>query len=93
MRFRVARQAAASSVSVLALSSFSFSSLLLCLLISARLAAAACVPDFPEKLLSDAVITAHPLVVAAFAEVQRILEDLYVNTTRDGLSFGVVSLF
>jgi hypothetical protein len=52
--------------------------------------ASACVPDFPEKLLSDPLILEHPSVVTAFEQVQQNLSALYVNTTRDGLSFAIV---
>lgn len=55
-------------------------------------AIAACVPDFPEKLLADAAVLRHPSVVAALGEVEQTLSDLFVNTTRDGLSFAIVSL-
>lgn len=54
-------------------------------------AVGACVPDYPEKLLADPAVLQHPAVVAAFEEVGRNLSKLYVNTTRDGLSFAVVS--
>ncbi|CAO2652489.1 Nn.00g007720.m01.CDS01 [Neocucurbitaria sp. VM-36] len=50
----------------------------------------ACVPDFPEQLLSDATVLQHPAVIAAFEKVERSLSTLYVNTTRDGLSFAVI---
>lgn len=53
-------------------------------------AAAACVPDFPESLLADPTVIRHPAVISAFHKVQEKLSDLFVNTTRDGLSFGVV---
>lgn len=52
---------------------------------------AACVPDIPEVLLHDPAILQHPVVVAAFDEVDRNLSALFVNTTRDGLSFAIVS--
>lgn len=52
----------------------------------------ACVPDYPEKLLADPAILKHPAVVAAFEQVGRNLSSLYNNTTRDGLSFAVVSV-
>jgi hypothetical protein len=55
------------------------------------LVASACVPDVPEKILYDPAVLQHPAVIAAFEEVQRTLSALYVNTTRDGLSFAVVS--
>ncbi|KAH7081058.1 beta-lactamase/transpeptidase-like protein [Paraphoma chrysanthemicola] len=53
-------------------------------------AIAACVPDFPEKLLADAAVLRHRSVVAALGEVEQTLSDLFVNTTRDGLSFAIV---
>ena len=53
--------------------------------------AGACIPDFPEKLLSDVAVLQHSAVIAAFEEVARNISALYVNTTRDGLSFAVVS--
>lgn len=56
------------------------------------LVAAACVPDFPDKLLSDVAVIQHQAVLAAFEEVERNLSSLYINTTRDGLSFAVVSI-
>jgi hypothetical protein len=54
-------------------------------------ASGACVPDFPERLLADAAVLQHPSIVAAFEEVERELSSLYINTTRDGLSFAIVS--
>lgn len=51
----------------------------------------ACVPDYPEKLLADPAVLQHPAVIVAFEEVGRNLSALYINTTRDGLSFAVVS--
>jgi len=53
-------------------------------------AACACVPDFADKILSDPLTLQHPAVIAAFEQVQRNLSALYINTTRDGLSFAVV---
>jgi hypothetical protein len=53
-------------------------------------AACACVPDFADKILSDPLVLQHPAVIAAFEQVQQNLSSLYINTTRDGLSFGVV---
>lgn len=50
----------------------------------------ACVADYPDRLLADPSILKHPAVVAAFEEVGRNLSSLYINTTRDGLSFAVV---
>ncbi|KAF2845988.1 beta-lactamase/transpeptidase-like protein [Plenodomus tracheiphilus IPT5] len=50
-----------------------------------------CVPYFPEKLLHDPTVIVHSSVVAALAEVQRNLTALCASTTRDGLSFAVVS--
>jgi len=55
------------------------------------LVAGACVADYPDRLLADSLILKHPAVVAAFDEVGRNLSSLYINTTRDGLSFAVVS--
>jgi hypothetical protein len=52
----------------------------------------ACVPDFPDKLLSDPLVLQHAAVVAAFEEVGRNLSSLFVNTTRDALSFAIVSV-
>jgi hypothetical protein len=54
-------------------------------------ATGACVPDFPERLLADAAVLQHPSIVAAFEEVEREVSSLYINTTRDGLSFAIVS--
>lgn len=54
------------------------------------LGACACVPDFPNTLLFDPLVLQHAAVVDALQEVQRNLSTLYVNTTRDGLSFAVV---
>jgi hypothetical protein len=54
---------------------------------------AACVPDVPAKSLADATILEHPAIVAAFDEVRKNISALYVNTTRDGLSFAIVSRF
>jgi hypothetical protein len=51
-----------------------------------------CVADFPEKLLSDPLVLQHASVVAAFEEVGRNLSSLFVNTTRDALSFAIVSV-
>ncbi|KAH3994760.1 hypothetical protein HBH98_164390 [Parastagonospora nodorum] len=50
----------------------------------------ACVADYPERSLTDPLILKHPAVVAAFEEVGRNLSSLYINTTRDGLSFAIV---
>jgi hypothetical protein len=52
--------------------------------------ASACVPDYPERLLADPAVLQHPSVVAALDTVEQTLSDLY-NTTRDALSFAVVS--
>jgi hypothetical protein len=52
----------------------------------------ACVADFPDKLLSDPLVLRHASVVAAFEEVGRNLSSLFVNTTRDPLSFAIVSV-
>lgn len=52
----------------------------------------ACVADFPGKLLSDPLVLQHASVVAAFEEVGRNLSSLFVNTTRDALSFAIVSV-
>jgi hypothetical protein len=53
----------------------------------------ACVADFPEKLLSDPQVLQHASVVAAFKEVGRNLSSLFVNTTRDALSFAFVGVY
>ncbi|PSN59293.1 beta-lactamase/transpeptidase-like protein [Corynespora cassiicola Philippines] len=53
-------------------------------------ARADCIPDAPEKLLADPLVLSHPAVTAAFEEVGRNLSALFVNTTRDGLSFAIV---
>ncbi|KAH8728077.1 beta-lactamase/transpeptidase-like protein [Phaeosphaeriaceae sp. PMI808] len=50
----------------------------------------ACVPDFPEDLLSDSLVLQNPSVSTAFEEVERKLSALYINTTRDGFSFAIV---
>jgi hypothetical protein len=55
-------------------------------------AACACVPDFADKILSDPLTLEHPAVIATFEQVQRNLSALYINTTRDGLSFAVVRI-
>jgi hypothetical protein len=51
------------------------------------------VADFPEKLLSDPQVLQHASVVAAFKEVGRNLSSLFVNTTRDALSFAIVGAY
>jgi hypothetical protein len=51
----------------------------------------ACIPEVPHKLLSDPVLLEHPAVVSAFRAIQQNLDELFVNTTRDALSFAVVS--
>jgi hypothetical protein len=51
----------------------------------------ACVPDQPDKLLADPAVLQHPSIVTAFEEVGKTLSELYLNTTRDGLSFAIVS--
>jgi hypothetical protein len=53
--------------------------------------ASACVPDYPERLLADAAVLQHPSVIAALDTVEQTLSALYINTTRDALSFAVVS--
>jgi hypothetical protein len=53
--------------------------------------AGTCVPDYPDKLLADPAVLQHPSIKAAFKAVEGNLSALYVNTTRDGLSFAVVS--
>jgi hypothetical protein len=53
--------------------------------------AGACVPDFPDVVLADPAILQHAAVVTAFEAVQMTLAELYENTTRDGLSFAIVS--
>jgi hypothetical protein len=55
------------------------------------LVSSACVPDFPTRLLHDSTVLEHPAIVAAFQEVERNLSALFVETTRDGLSFAIVS--
>jgi hypothetical protein len=55
-------------------------------------ATCACVPDFADKILSDPLVLQHPAVDAAFKQVQLNLSSLYVDTTRDGLSFAVVRI-
>lgn len=55
-----------------------------------KVATAACIPDYPEKLLADPAVLRYPAVIAAFEDVERYLSDFYINTTRDGLSFAVV---
>lgn len=57
------------------------------------LVAPACIPDVPEKLLWDPAVLQHPAVTAAFQIVEKSLSDLFINTTRDGLSFAVVCSF
>ncbi|KAL1855912.1 hypothetical protein Daus18300_010891 [Diaporthe australafricana] len=54
------------------------------------LVAPACVPDVPSVLLSDSAVLQNEAITAAFAEVQQNLSSLFINTTRDGLSFAVV---
>ncbi|KAF1951350.1 beta-lactamase/transpeptidase-like protein [Byssothecium circinans] len=50
----------------------------------------ACVPNIPEKLLWDPEVLKHPAVTSAFQAVEESLSSLFVNTTRDGLSFAIV---
>jgi hypothetical protein len=54
-------------------------------------AAGACVPDFPNILLADPGVLQHAAVVTAFEQVGKKPAALYDDTTRDGLSFAVVS--
>jgi hypothetical protein len=56
------------------------------------LATGACVPDFPETVLADPAVLQHAAVVAALEQVGKNLTALYGNTTRDGMSFAVVSI-
>jgi hypothetical protein len=53
---------------------------------------AACVPDYPERLLADPAVLQHPSIIAALDTVEQALSTLYINTTRDALSFAVVSV-
>jgi hypothetical protein len=55
------------------------------------IATGACVPDFPEVVLADPAVLQHAAVVAAFKQVGENFTALYGNTTRDGMSFAVVS--
>lgn len=59
--------------------------------IFACLASSACVPDVYSGLTSDPAILQDEAIIAAFAQVQQNLSSLFINTTSDGLSFGVVS--
>lgn len=59
--------------------------------IFACLVSSACVPDVHSGLISDPAVLEDEAVTAAFAEVQRNLSSLFINTTSDGLSFAVVS--
>lgn len=52
----------------------------------------ACVPEVPQKLLSDPVLRVHPAILSALQAIEQKLDQLFVNTTRDSLSFAVVSL-
>lgn len=57
----------------------------------ARLTGGACVPDVPEKLIANARIVDHPVVVKAFEDVEHLLRRPYSdNATRDGLAFAIV---
>jgi hypothetical protein len=51
----------------------------------------ACVPEVPQKLLSDPAILRHPAIVSAFQAIEQSLDELFVNTTQDGLSFAIAS--
>lgn len=51
----------------------------------------ACIPDFTQRLLSDPDVISHPSLTDAFKEAEKYMSSLFVNTTRDGLSFAVVS--
>lgn len=58
--------------------------------LAARSAKGACIPDVPTRLLADPLVLQHPSVLEAFEKMERNLSALY-NTSRDGLSFAVVS--
>lgn len=73
------------------LSKLSLVSLGVSLTIFSSLVAPACVPDVHSVLLSNPAVLQNEAVTAAFAEVQQNLSSLFINTTRDGLSFAVVS--
>lgn len=50
-----------------------------------------CIPEVPSKLLAEPILLTHPAVTSAFRAVQKSLDELFVNTTRDALSFAIVS--
>ena len=52
----------------------------------------ACVPEVPQKLLSDPKLLAHPAVISAFESINQYLDKQFENITNDALSFGVVSM-
>lgn len=64
-----------------------------------RFVAAACIPDYPAKILADPLVLEHAAVQDAFERVAGLLEGLYRDSqnggrkgTRDGLSFAIVGL-
>jgi hypothetical protein len=76
---------------------FSNPSLLLAGCAALRSVTAACVPDFPAKILSDPRVLEHSAVKDAFERVAGRLAGLYGDAggekgTRDGLSFAIVGL-
>ena len=50
----------------------------------------ACIPEVPQKLVSDPTVLGHPAVSSALKAIERNLAELFVNTTEDGLSFAIV---
>lgn len=56
------------------------------------LTSAACVPDVPQKLLHDPSVLKHPAITSAFQSIEAVLDELFTNKTRDGLSLVVVSV-
>lgn len=55
-----------------------------------RIGSSACVPEVPQKLVSDPTILDHPAITSAFRAIEKNLDGLFVNTTTDGLSFAIV---
>lgn len=52
--------------------------------------ASVCVPDVPQKLLADPAVLQHPAVTSALETIEQSLSELFISTTRDGLSFAIV---
>ncbi|KAJ4290250.1 hypothetical protein N0V90_010465 [Kalmusia sp. IMI 367209] len=54
------------------------------------LSTSACIPDVPQKLLFNPIVLNHPAIALAFQAIETSLDDLFINTTQDGLSFAIV---